>query len=203
VINSPVLVLNKSWVPIGIDTIESAIAKLFGVYKNGEPKAKIIDAVYGFTTYTWNDWAKIEPKADENVIRTRFAAYRIPEVILLTRYDKFPDRQVPFNRRAIYNRDQYTCQYCGERPGSRELTIEHIVPKSKGGNTSWHNCVLACTSCNSKKANRTPEQANMPLIRQPFKPKFNIFNLDRKIMPKSWASFVSELYWSVELENQN
>jgi 5-methylcytosine-specific restriction endonuclease McrA len=199
----PVLVLNKSWMPIGINPLESAISKLFSTYKNNEPKARIVDAINGFSTYTWNDWSQIRPNDNESVIKTRSTAYRIPEVILLTRYDGFPNRQVPFNRRAIYNRDNNQCQYCGATPGTKELSIDHIIPVSRNGKTNWFNCVIACTKCNRYKANNTPDEIGMKLIRQPFKPKFSIFNIDRRVMPKSWDAFLSELYWNTELENSN
>ena len=77
-----------------------------------------------------------------------------------------PAAAVTFSRRNIFKRDRYVCQYCGSQPGSEELTIDHVVPRSQGGVSSWTNCVLACMTCNKRKADRTPEQAGM-MLRQP------------------------------------
>ncbi len=95
---------------------------------------------------------------------------RVPEVIALTDYDRLPMAAVTFSRRNIFKRDHYTCQYCGAQPGSEELTIDHVVPRSQGGVSTWENCVLACMACNKRKADRTPEQARMRLRKKPVRP---------------------------------
>ena len=84
---------------------------------------------------------------------------RVPEVIVLAEYDRLPTAAVTFSRRNIFKRDHWTCQYCGAQPGSEELTIDHVLPRSQGGISTWENCVLACVACNKRKADRTPEQA--------------------------------------------
>lgn len=199
VLNRKVLVLNKSWNAVGVATLKRAIILLFSEYANGEPKARIIDPTTEFQQYTWADWAALRPKDGEDYIPAGNVIFRVPEVILLSRYEKLPLQRINFSRRTLYRRDSNTCQYCGSQPGTEELTIDHIVPKSHGGKTSWENTVLACIKCNSKKANRTPEQAGMKLQRPPFKPKFNFFKGD--VMINSWRSFVSEAYWSTELRD--
>ena len=88
---------------------------------------------------------------------------RVPEVVALSGYDRTAGGPVTFSRRNIFKRDHYTCQYCGAQPGSEELTLDHVVPRSQGGVSSWENCVLACMACNKRKADRTPEQARMHL----------------------------------------
>lgn len=221
-----VLVLNKLWVAVNTYNLHDAMCKLFSTYRNGESKAKIIDPSADFATYTWADWEKMRPKEGENVIRTPSKAFRIPEVILLARYDKMPHHRANFSRRAIHKRDNYLCQYCGDRPGTFELTIDHIVPRAQGGLTTWDNCVSACVTCNSQKANRHPEKAcrakgqkdwrldakpddpvgwkgpsPMKLRKMPVKPKFSLFKAKRAVAPKSWTSFLSEVYWSCELVN--
>lgn len=194
-----VLVLNKSWRPVTILTLEKALNKLFSEYKNGEPKAIIIDCANGFQTVTWEDWSKIKPSEDEEKLRSVNAVFRIPSVIQLTRYDKVPAKKIHYCRKIIYKRDFYTCQYCGKQPGTEELSIDHVVPRSQGGLTTWDNCVLACVKCNTKKANRTPQQANMKLLRQPKRPKFNSLKCDIKV--SDWETFLGASYWLVELEN--
>lgn len=83
---------------------------------------------------------------------------RVPEVIVLTSYDRLPSNAVTFSRRNIFKRDRFTCQYCGKQPGSEELTIDHVLPRAQGGTSTWENCVLACIECNAKKADRTPDR---------------------------------------------
>lgn len=196
-----VLVLNKSWTVVNVVSLEDAIRKLFGEYDDGMPKAKIIDPSLDFATFTWKDWADIAPEHDDDVIRSPHGEFRIPEVILLTDYDKFPQHRVKFSRRMIYRRDNYTCQYCGKTPGSEELTIDHVIPRAQGGKTTWVNCAVACFKCNSRKDNRTPKQAGMKLKREPYKPKFSLFKGERRVVPQSWQHFVSECYWETEMQN--
>lgn len=193
-----VLVLNKGWNPIGVMNLERAMGLIFGEYKNGEPKARILE-VNDFTTYTWADWSKLKAGDGEAVIHGVHQNFKVPEIILLTRYSKFPQQRVNFSRRTIYKRDNNQCQYCGKKPGSRELSIDHITPKSKGGETSWTNCTIACTECNRKKADKTLEQAGMKLLNQPYKPRFSFYRGDYKC--DSWQAFLGEFYWLVELEN--
>ena len=214
-----VLVLNKLWTAVGVATVQRAITLLFQVHQTGEhagqPKARIIDPALDFQTFTWEDWSLLRPKEGEDVIRGIGANFRIPEIVMLTQYDKLPAQRVHFSRRTIYRRDNFTCQYCGHKVGT-EGTIDHIMPRAQGGETTWENCVLACVTCNSQKANRTPEKAirtkkdvdwkgpsPMKLLSVPKKPKFALLKGDRGTVPKSWTHFISEAYWNVELENNN
>ena len=125
---------------------------------------------------------------------------RVPEVITMITYDKLPIRSVAFSRRNLFKRDKFSCQYCGCRPGSEELTIDHVIPRSHGGVTSWKNCAVACVDCNAKKADRNPEQAHMPLRKQPVQPKWRPFYASQGNRIDSWSRFISEAYWNVELE---
>jgi len=201
----PVLVLNKLWTAIGVASLQRAISLLYSDYADGKPKAQIITPppVGAYETFTWSDWAKIKPANDEEVIIASCnRQFRVPEVILLTRYEGMPDQKVNFSRRHIYKRDNYQCQYCGKRPGTEELTIDHVVPRSQGGETSWTNCVLACMDCNVTKANRTPKQAGLKLLKEPVKPKFTLFKAKSpNRMPQTWKNFISEAYWGVPLQN--
>jgi len=190
------LVLNKGWSPVGTVPLQRAIIMLFSTYKNGEPKARIIDHE-SYQTFTWEDWSKLKPLCTDEALRAAHVAFRIPEVILLTRYDKMPQPKLHFSRRTLYKRDNMTCQYCGCRPGSAELTIEHVIPRSQGGATSWENCVLACVECNSRKADRTPKQAGMKLLSQPKKPRMSLFKFESLKPVKSWEAFLGEAYWNV------
>jgi 5-methylcytosine-specific restriction endonuclease McrA len=106
---------------------------------------------------------------------------------------------VIFSRRNIFKRDHYTCQYCGAQPGSEELTVDHVVPRSQGGVSSWENCVLACVACNKRKADRTPEQARMRVRKQPVRPTWKPLYADHQVRIESWSKFISEAYWNVTL----
>jgi 5-methylcytosine-specific restriction endonuclease McrA len=107
---------------------------------------------------------------------------------------------VKFSRANIYARDDYTCQYCGKKFPSEDLTFDHVVPVATGGQKRWDNIVAACFRCNHKKGGRTPEEAGMKLVRQPTEPHwlpaFHVtFRL--KSPPESWRDY---LYWNIELD---
>lgn len=195
-----VLVLNKNWTAVGTVSLQRAVTMLFSEYEDGTPKAKIIEPE-SYQQMSWADWSKLKAGADDEVIRTANLSVRIPEVILLSKYEKLPRPKLHFSRRTLYKRDNYTCQYCYKRFASEELTIDHVTPRAQGGITSWENCVLACVSCNAKKANRTPKQCGMKLLNKPVKPKMNVFKCDMVKPIKSWEQFLGVAYWSVELEN--
>ena len=91
-------------------------------------------------------------------------------------------------------------QCCGKQPGSEELTIDHVLPRAQGGTSTWENCVLACIECNAKKADRTPDQARMPLRREPVRPVWKPLYGSHGMRIDSWSKFVSEAYWTVQLE---
>ena len=196
-----VLVLNKSWQAVGIVSLEKALKKISGTYNDGTPKAKIIDCVNDYRSFTWEDWTNLKPSENESFMKGVSCILRIPEVIQYTRYDKIPKKKVHYNRRTIYLRDNNTCQYCGKIKSSEELSLDHVVPRCQGGLTTWENIVVACTDCNSKKAGRTPKQANMKLLKQPKKPKNNFFTGNVRV--ESWQQFLGMNYWNVELDNDN
>ena len=117
-------------------------------------------------------------------------------------YDKVPRQTVKFNRRNIFARDHNQCQYCGRKSSTSELSLDHVIPRSQNGQTTWDNIVCACVECNVRKGGRTPRQANMTLIRKPEKPKRSPL-LNLKLTQKkyqSWQSFIDTAYWSVELK---
>jgi 5-methylcytosine-specific restriction endonuclease McrA len=108
---------------------------------------------------------------------------------------------VTFSRRNLFKRDRFTCQYCGEQPGTEELTIDHVLPRSRGGVSTWENCVLACIECNHRKANMTPAEAGMPLKKDPARPNWRPLYAREDVMIGSWSKFLSEAYWTVELKD--
>lgn len=193
VLAEPTLVLNKNWVAIQTTTVRNALTLL---YSGG---AKVINTET-FEPHDFQSWADLAVTRDEPCVRTVQLEIRVPEVILLLDYDRIPKREVTFSRRNLYRRDRYTCQYCGDTPGSQELSIDHVKPRSKGGRTTWENCVLACIACNKRKGSRTLKEARMRLLSVPQRPKWNphiLIPLYRK--KESWEKFVSDRYWDTEL----
>jgi len=194
------LVLNKGWTPVGTIPLQRAVIMLFSEYRNGEPKARVIEPE-SYAAMTWSDWSKLKLLASDEAIKGANMKFKIPEVILLSRYDKLPKLKVHFSRRNLYKRDEMMCQYCGCKPGSKELTVDHVVPRAQGGGTSWDNCALACVDCNRKKADRTPVQAGMKLKKVPKKPSSRFFRYESLKPIKSWEAFLGAAYFNVELQN--
>lgn len=194
----PVLVLNRDWVPIRVTTVLDAMKKLF----DGSAKAVLAE---DYSVYEFEDWAELSArKGDEYVVVTSRSSIRAPDVILLTRYGDIPEKKLVFTRANIFRRDRHTCQYCGSQPGMEQLTIDHVLPKSRGGLTSWTNCSLACWDCNSKKANRTPEEAGMVLRSKPIKPDWSPRLVMQRVRntPQNWKRFVNDAYWNTELKDK-
>ena len=122
-------------------------------------------------------------------LRTPSRPYPIPSIIRLKRLVRRPPGRLALNRRNILRRDSYTCQYCGRR--STELTLDHVLPRSRGGPGSWDNLVAACRPCNLRKKNRTPDEAGMNLLRRPSMPR-NLLLLvaDLPQLPEAWKPYL-------------
>ena len=199
-----VLVLNKAYTPIAVTTAREAFVKLY------TEAAEVVTVENGmYQNYNFDSWAEIselkrqlEDLGDlDDLVFSEKLALMVPRIIRVLHYEKVPKHVVKLTRRAVYARDDNTCQYCGEKFKTSDLNIDHVAPRSQGGKNEWLNLVCSCFKCNSRKASRTPEQAGMKLIRKPFKPSYNP-SLNVHIQsPKyfSWKSFISEKYWSVEL----
>ena len=192
VLQRPTLVLNRNWQPVNVSTVARALVLLWN------ESARVVDPA-DYQTYDWQDWSKLRPREGDPFIRAVRFRLRVPEVITLTGFERLPSAVVAFSRRNIYKRDHYTCQYCGTQPGSEELTIDHVVPRAQGGESRWDNCVLACVTCNKRKADRTPEQAKMRLRKRPVRPTWNPLYTVHEMRIASWSKFVSEAYWNVQL----
>ena len=193
VLTRPTLVLNRNWQPVGVASVARSLVMVWN------DAARVVDP-NDYQLHSWLDWSKLVPAEGELFVTTVQSRLRVPEVVSLTRYSGLPATAVTFSRRNIYKRDRYTCQYCGLQPGSEELTIDHVLPRSQGGGSSWENCVLACVNCNKRKANRTPVQARMPLFREPARPNWKPIYATQDLRIDSWSRFISEAYWNVELD---
>ncbi|MCC7014264.1 MAG: HNH endonuclease [Planctomycetes bacterium] len=194
VLAQPALVLNESWSAIHTVTVRHALRLMF----TGAAKAVV---PHSYEVHGFDSWTALAVEPDEPHIKTVRLKIKVPEVILLTHYAGQPNPAAVFSRRNLFRRDHNQCQYCGVRPGTAELSIDHIFPRSRGGKSSWENCVLACTDCNRTKRDRTPEEAGMRLLKRPDKPKWSpILEIPLGRVKHSWSRFVSDAYWDVRLE---
>ena len=192
VLQRPTLVLNKVWQPVQVQPVTEALRKVC------VGTARVVDPS-NYAQYTWSDWAALRPEEDDLYINLVGTKIRIPEVITLATYDRTPRRTVSFNRRNLFTRDRWTCQYCNKRLKKNEITMDHIVPRVQGGEGSFENCVAACGRCNHRKAGRTPKQARMTLLTVPKAPRWGpLFHCE--FVLDSWEKFVSEMYWNVPLK---
>ena len=162
-----VLVLNKNWQAINVKTPQDAFCML----ATGAATGLDIDGAGNMTPITWEKWVGLNVRASDNFIKTVRGNIRIPTVIILCRYNQVPKKRPKFSNKAIWERDNGICQYTCKKLKPGEGNIDHIVPRHKGGQTSWTNCVLSCSKVNAKKGNRTPEEVGLKLIREPFTPK--------------------------------
>jgi len=173
------LLLNGSYEPMGVIPWQRAVSLMLG------------DKVVVLESY-------------DSECRSVGFCIKIPAVICLKRYVKVRPK-VKFSRKNLYMRDNFTCQYCGVHANKlkyrvQDINLDHVLPRSRGGKTEWTNIVTACIDCNSKKANRTPQEAGLKLLRLPVEPKFHTMlsvPLGTPSTPKEWKSY---LYWNVELE---
>jgi 5-methylcytosine-specific restriction endonuclease McrA len=197
VLSTSVLVLNRLYQPVHVTSVRRALILLY------RGAAKAVDEQY--QTFDFESWAELSAALHEEFIGTPNKRLRVPRVILLQAYDHLPRARVRFSRLNIYARDRNTCQYCGRRPQRAELNLDHVVPRSHGGVTSWENVVCSCVPCNLRKGGRTPEQAHMKLLRQPIRPRWTPFF---RGPPKTgnfyeqWLPFLTlsdMAYWNSEL----
>jgi len=194
VLNTKVLVLNRSYLPIHITVVRRALSLLY------QGVAHAVDEQY--RTFDFASWADLA--AEEDTIGLVDRAIRVPRVILLQGYDRIPRRYVRFSRFNIYARDGNRCQYCGRQFPRAELNLDHVVPRSRGGTSVWENVVCSCHRCNRLKGGRTPAEAGMRLVRQPRRPQWTPFMTETYSLRryKEWMPFLSAVdaaYWNTEL----
>jgi len=196
VLNAAVLVLNRSYLPVHITTVRRAFCLLY------RGLARAVNERY--ETFDFDSWRELGVRVEDDAIFSISGAIRVPRVILLQAFDRVPRRQVRFNRINVYARDRNTCQYCGERFARADLNLDHVIPRSQGGCSTWENVVCSCLDCNRKKGGRTPAQARMRLIRQPVRPRWTpVLGVvgGRQGHPE-WRPFLSIVdasYWNAEL----
>lgn len=200
-----VLKLNKGYTPIQIISGKEAFIDVF------TEKAEIISVEdSNYISYDFNSWAEIsqlrlelgEHEENDEWIFTSHLTLQVPRVIRSLTYENIPEYKVKFNRRNIYSRDGYTCQYCGKKLPASLLNIDHVIPKSKGGKNTWKNLVCSCLKCNNHKANNLLKEVGMKLIKIPREPKYGAQFTVRIQHEKyiTWRHFISEAYWTIALQ---
>jgi 5-methylcytosine-specific restriction endonuclease McrA len=186
ILNDRVLILNKKFFPLRITTVEAALNLLF------KGKALAMDDCW--TSYTWEEYSNTFFYQLDKAIRTTRKVYIAPEVVRLTERDIVLEKKINLTNQNIFMRDNYTCGYCGTKEGDME--VEHIIPKSRylefglKAHTTWENTVTSCRACNSKKANRTPEEAGMTLLIKPYRPNSTLRFKFGKGWKNSWTTYV-------------
>ncbi len=192
-----VLVLNRLWQAINVCTVERAMALVY----TGHAQV-VYEGETGFNTFSFPAWCDFSQQCEtEEALQTISFRIRVPRIILLLFFDRLPNKEVKFTRHNVFERDKNTCQYCGHKFDRSELNIDHVIPRQRGGLTAWTNVVCSCVDCNRRKANRTPEEAAMRLIRKPKKPRWRAFIEVQfiKSVDHSWRHFLDLAYWNVEL----
>ena len=193
-LSEPALVLNRSWVPINTTTVRHAITLVV-------KEAALVIEPETYQLHTFESWAELESDGAP-CIRSVHSSIRVPEIIVLTQYDRIPRKEVPFTRRNLYRRDDHRCQYCGQRKAGDALSIDHVIPRSKGGSTSWENCVLACVKCNIRKGDHLPWEHDMKPMRPPRRPEWSPCLGIRRVKRKpSWKRFVSCKHWAMDIDD--
>jgi 5-methylcytosine-specific restriction endonuclease McrA len=194
-----VLVLNRLWQAVNICSVKRAFMLLY------QGHAQVVDAsTSGFQTMDFTQWHDFtRDYLGEDTVRTVRFRIRVPKVILLLFFDRLPVKEVKFTRHNIFERDSNTCQYCGQKFDRKDLNLDHVVPRDRGGVTTWENIVCSCIRCNSVKGNRTPREAQMKLLRRPKRPKWRPFLQVQfsRAPDDSWKHFLDLAYWNVELSD--
>lgn len=203
-----VLVLNKHWLAVHICTVRRAMSLLY------QGVAHVVADDYQI--YDFETWRGLSNRngngvngaktanghgtnghAHEMMIHTPRFQLRVPQVIVLARYQRNPPRTVRFNRRNIYIRDRFQCQYCGAAPDREDLTIDHVTPRSRGGRSVWENVVTACARCNAKKGDRLPGECGMQPRTTPRCPSWlatlrSVRNEEERMV---WKQFIETRHW--------
>ena len=195
-LDTGVLVLNRVYQPVHITPVRRAFSLLY------QGAAKAIDEQ--FQLFDFESWAALAAAAHHDAIGTVGRRIRVPRVIVLMVYERMPKTRVRFSRFNIYARDENTCQYCGVRLPRADLNLDHVLPRSRGGATTWENVVCSCVPCNLRKGGRSPGEAGMRLLRAPFRPRWTPMfrSATRRAFYREWRPFLSladAAYWNAEL----
>lgn len=193
VLGSSVLVLNRFYLAVHVVTVRRAFILLY------RDCAEVVDIEDGrYAAYDFPAWCEIssfraaERRPNDDWLRAVQFDIQVPRVIRLLAYDRVPRQNLRFSRRNLFARDGHRCQYCGRSFPVSQLSIDHVIPRSRGGRTSWANVVSACLTCNTRKGGRTPQEAQMSLITDPTEPLTNPLLTMKLGNPKyaCWKTFL-------------
>jgi len=195
-LDTGVLVLNRVYQPVHITSVRRAFSLLY------QGAARAIDEE--FKLFDFESWSALSAASHHDAIGAVGRRIRVPRVIVLIAYERMPKTRVRFSRFNIYARDENTCQYCGVRLPRADLNLDHVIPRSRGGATSWENVVCSCVPCNLRKGGRSPEEAGLRLLRAPFRPRWTPMfrSATRRAFYREWRPFLSladAAYWNAEL----
>ncbi|HUK65721.1 MAG TPA: HNH endonuclease [Anaeromyxobacteraceae bacterium] len=195
-LDTGVLVLNRVYQPVHITSVRRAFSLLY------QGAAKAIDEE--FKLFDFESWSALAAASHHDAIGTVDRRIRVPRVIVLIAYERMPKTRVRFSRFNIYARDENTCQYCGVKLPRADLNLDHVIPRSRGGATSWENVVCSCVPCNLRKGGRSPEEAGLRLLRMPLRPRWTPMfrSATRRAFYREWRPFLSladAAYWNAEL----
>jgi Restriction endonuclease len=198
ILDQPVLVLNRLWQAVNTCSVRRA----FKLVYRGHAQVVSTDGRNNFLTHdflSWRDFSQANPEPE--MVRTISVSIRIPRIIVLLLFERLPKKEVKFTRHNVFERDRNMCQYCGREFDRKDLNLDHVLPRDRGGQTTWENIVCSCIPCNTRKGNRLPHEAGMQLIRKPKRPKWRPFvnvSFSRR-HHDSWKHFLDVAYWNVEL----
>jgi len=199
-LSKPVLVLNSAWQPIEISSVRETICE---VVSEG---ASFLDPET-YCLHDFSSWMELPHIGNAFISMTKSNKLRVPEVIVLKNYSKTPKKIVKLSRKNLLIRDGYRCQYTGRIVTDKSATIDHVIPKHQNGGNTWENLVISSLEVNAKKANRTPKQAGLVLMKKPVKPewspvysKFSVMNIG-KGYPESWRKFLPS-NWGIDIPQE-
>ena len=193
VLETNVLVLNRFYMAVRVINVRRAFTLL---YRNC---AEVIENEYGqYASYDFDSWCELsqltclEKHEGEDYIQTANSELRVPRILRLTRFDRMPAQTLRFSRKNLFARDDHTCQYCGKSEPVHKLSLDHVIPRSYGGPTTWENIVCCCLRCNNRKGGRTPQEARMKLLTKPQKPLLNPVMVQSAEDPRyeCWKTFL-------------
>jgi len=182
-------VLNRNWQAIHVKSPAEALSMMYTDNATGLD----ILGEDNMVPYRWKDWINLTKDETSDYVSTVRGEIKIPKVIVLCKFDRVPLKRPKFSLGAVWNRDEGICQYTGKKLSKNEGNVDHIMPRSRGGKTTWDNCVLTHKEVNAKKADRTPEEAGLKLIKKPLAPKYmpSSHYIKNKHNIKEWELFLS------------
>jgi len=165
-LDSPVLILNRNYQAIRVTTARQAFEMLY------MERALALDGDY--EGHNFERWAARVPDGEDECIGIPGGRLVVPRILLLMTYNRVPRAPIRLSRRSLFMRDGYQCQYCGVQPPVRELNIDHVVPRSRGGGSTWENLVTSCRTCNLRKGRALTHECGMEPMNRPRRPKWTL-----------------------------